>query len=57
MLGRLAEGVRLLPMSTPGRHPHFDDRGAVSWFTTLADALVAAKAANKKVFIEYGREA
>ncbi len=44
-------------MSSPGRHPHFDDRGAVAWYTTLADALVVARAEKKKVFIEYGREA
>ena len=44
-------------MSSPGKHPHFDDKGAVEWFTTLADALAAARAGKKKVFIEYGREA
>ena len=40
---------------TPGSHPHFDDRGAVQWYTRYGDALTAAKAANKLVFIEFGR--
>ena len=44
-------------MSTPGTHPHFNDRGAVGWYTSLAEGLAAAKAGNKKVFIEYGRAA
>ncbi|MCC6750059.1 MAG: thioredoxin family protein [Deltaproteobacteria bacterium] len=41
----------------PGAHPHFNDRGAIQWYTSLSDALVAAKTARKKVFIEFGREA
>jgi len=43
--------------STSGTHPHFKDRGAVRWYTTLAEGLAAAKAGNKRVFIEYGRAA
>ena len=42
--------------NTQETHPHFDDRGAVKWYTSLAEGLAAAKAAQKKVFIEYGRE-
>ncbi len=44
-------------MSTPKKtpHPHFDDRGALSWHTKLADALAEAKATGKFVFIEFGR--
>lgn len=38
-------------------HPHFDDRGAVRWYTRLADALEAAKREGKFVFVEYGRYA
>ena len=42
--------------NTQGTHPHFDDRGAVKWYTSFAEGLAAAKTAQKKVFIEYGRE-
>ncbi len=37
-------------------HPHFDDRGTVQWYTTMAEAKSAAAAAGKKIFIEFGRE-
>jgi hypothetical protein len=43
-------------MNTPRRHPHFDDRGTLSWHTSWKDAVAAAKAENKKIFIEMGRE-
>ena len=43
--------------TTPGAHPHFDDRGALKWYTSLSEGLVAAKAERKEVFIEYGRAA
>jgi hypothetical protein len=42
---------------TPGRHPHFDDRGTLAWHTHWKDALAAARAGKKKIFIELGREA
>jgi len=38
-------------------HPHFNDGGTLSWSTKLADAQTAAKAGDKLIFIEYGREA
>ena len=38
-----------------GAHPHFHDRGALKWYTSLSEGLAAAKAERKKVFIEYGR--
>lgn len=37
-------------------HPHFDDRGTLDWHTRLEEALERAKAEDKKVFIEFGRE-
>ena len=37
-------------------HPHFSDGGALSWSTALADAQAAAKASDKLIFIEMGRE-
>jgi hypothetical protein len=43
--------------NTPGRHPHFDDRGTLAWHTHWKDALAAARAGNKKILIELGREA
>lgn len=44
-------------MAIVGAHPHFEDNGAVAWFRTFADALAAARAERKKVFIDFGREA
>lgn len=38
------------------KHPHFDDRGTLDWHTTLDEALAAAKADGKLVFVEMGRE-
>ena len=38
-------------------HPHFNDRGTLSWHTRHADALAAAEREGKLVFIEMGREA
>jgi thioredoxin-related protein len=43
-------------MSDRSSHPHFDDRGTLHWHTRFADALAAARAGNKKLFIEFGRE-
>ena len=44
-------------MSERSPHPHFDDGGTLNWHTRWADALAAAKAESKKIFVEYGREA
>lgn len=41
---------------TTSSHPHFDDRGTVQWYTTMAEAKAAAAAEGKKIFIEFGRE-
>ncbi len=38
-------------------HPHFNDGGTLSWSTKLADAQAAAKAGDRLILIEYGREA
>lgn len=37
-------------------HPHFDDRGTLSWHTRYADALTQAKAESRMLFVEMGRE-
>ncbi|MEE2940270.1 MAG: hypothetical protein VX460_07795 [Planctomycetota bacterium] len=37
-------------------HPHFDDRGTLRWYTSLADARAEAAATGKRIFIEFGRE-
>lgn len=39
------------------KHPHFDDRGTLSWHTRWKDAQAAARAQKKKIFVEFGREA
>jgi hypothetical protein len=38
------------------RHPHFDDRGTLTWYASLAEAQRAARRQRKLVFIEFGRE-
>ena len=42
--------------TTRRKHPHFDDRGALDWHTTFAEARAAAQAEGKRLFIEIGRE-
>ncbi|MFN0121038.1 MAG: hypothetical protein ACKV2V_11100 [Blastocatellia bacterium] len=42
-------------MTTPGSHPHFNDRGAVRWYVKFADAVAAAQAEGKHIFVEFGR--
>ena len=37
-------------------HPHYNDRGTLSWSRNLASAQAAARASDKLIFIEYGRE-
>jgi len=37
-------------------HPHFDDRGTLTWYTSMAEAKAIAAAEGKKIFIEFGRE-
>jgi thioredoxin 1 len=44
-------------MTEKKRHPHFDDKGTLSWHTRFKDALAEARAENKHLFIEMGREA
>jgi len=51
------QGETRIMSSTPGAHPHFNDLGAVKWYTSFAEGLADAKVTQKKVFIEYGREA
>ena len=38
------------------KHPHFDDGGTLSWYTSWAEAHAAAATSGKKVLIEMGRE-
>lgn len=38
-------------------HPHFDDHGTLDWHTSWKSALAAAQAGNKRLFVEFGREA
>ena len=41
---------------TTSTHPHFDDHGALQWYTSMADAKAAAAREGKRIFIEFGRE-
>ena len=36
------------------RHPHYDDRDTLAWFTTFAAAKEAARKADKLIFVEVG---
>ena len=38
-------------------HPHFDDGGTLVWHTKLAAAMAAAKAADRVILVEFGRQA
>ena len=38
-------------------HPHFNDQGAISWFTDFKTALQEAQRTKKRLFIESGRRA
>lgn len=37
-------------------HPHFDDGGTLHWYTSWDEAVAAARAEGKRIFIEFGRE-
>lgn len=45
-----------MPSPTRRPHPHFDDRGTLSWHTRWSTALAQAAAEHKVIFIEMGRE-
>jgi hypothetical protein len=59
----LVVGTAAVPAMSPiaseagpcGSHPYFDDQGTLSWSTSLDAAVASARAADKLVFIEYGR--
>lgn len=55
VLAPMTEGAYLFSMTT-STHPHFDDRGTLQWFTSMADAKAAAAKDGKRIFIEFGRE-
>jgi hypothetical protein len=38
-----------------GAHPHFDDRGTLTWYPTMAQATEAARAQGKVILMEAGR--
>src|SRR5438309_940296 len=46
----------MLAMSLPGHHPYFNDQRCTFWHTRLADALAAAQADGKRVFVQVGRQ-
>jgi hypothetical protein len=55
--GRPRNGPEEASMETKKKkHPHFDDRGTLSWHTSWKDALADARQGGKMIFIELGRE-
>ena len=52
----LCGGAALAGEATGHKHPHFDDGGAIRWYTKLADAQAVAKKEDKIILIEYGRK-
>ena len=44
-------------MSDINSHPHFNDKGAHTWFVTLQGGLEEAKRSGRMVFVEFGRKA
>jgi thioredoxin-related protein len=43
-------------MSSQRSHPHFDDRGTLSWHTSWKEAQAEARAEGRMIFVELGRE-
>jgi len=59
----LAAGLGLFALSAPptiagpcGSHPYFDDQGTLTWYTTLDEAVAAARASGRTIFVEFGRK-
>jgi thioredoxin-related protein len=44
------------PETTKRKHPHFDDRGTLDWYTSFAEAQAAAQSDGRRLFIEIGRQ-
>jgi len=51
-----ARGTVARAMTSPAAHPHFDDRGTLSWHTKWKEALAEARASRRMIFVELGRE-
>ncbi|HZN37664.1 MAG TPA: hypothetical protein VFD82_02615 [Planctomycetota bacterium] len=47
----------LLAAAAAQKHPHFDDKGTLVWFTTFAAAKEAATKQDRLILVEYGRQA
>ncbi|MBK7642469.1 MAG: thioredoxin family protein [Planctomycetes bacterium] len=43
-------------MNSVQPHPHFDDRGTLSWHRSFEEAKAEARATGRMIFIELGRE-
>ena len=59
----LAAGLGLFALSASptvagpcGSHPYFDDQGTLTWYTTLDEAVAAARASGRTIFVEFGRK-
>jgi hypothetical protein len=58
-LASSASGQQAPPPPAPvaSTHPYFNDRGALSWSTSLEDAQEAARKSGKLILVEFGRKA
>src|SRR4051812_12449540 len=43
-------------MTTPRRHPHFDDRHSVDWFPDVASAVEEAQRSGRRILVVHGGE-
>ena len=52
----LVAGLCGLPSSaSAGGHPHFNDQGTLTWYTSLAEAQAVARSTGKLIFVDSGR--
>ena len=53
----IVSAATFLAAAAAQKHPHFDDKGTLVWFTTFAAAKEAAQKQDRLILVEYGREA
>lgn len=51
----LAIALSAQKLATAAPHPHFNDRGTLSWYTSLAEAQSVARETGRLIFIDSGR--
>ncbi|HEX6811031.1 MAG TPA: hypothetical protein VF384_05340 [Planctomycetota bacterium] len=50
----LVSATTFLATAAAQKHPHYNDGGALTWFTSFAAAKEAARKADKLIFVEVG---